>query len=244
MLNFNNITYGTLIKRPSKRIKSPYVGDITLQNGDPTEYLAHCPALGLGEILKPTSEVMISKTLNPKSKTCYVIEAVKENSTWVGNVPLHANRLVKQMLENDSIIPNISYIKPEYVMEDSRIDFYAKDVSGSEYYIEVKSVHIKVNDVAVFPVGYKKKKDDTVSERANKHVKHLTNLATQGKNTMIIFVVQRNDCSHFEPNFDKDRMFCSLLKSAYDSGVVIRALQCSINENGLTFEKEMKTKIS
>lgn len=242
MIGFKSIHYGTLVKRPSKHIKSPYVGDVICdQEND--ECLAHCPSLGLGDILKPNSTIMMSKSQNPKSKTNYVIEAVKEGSTWVGNVPLHANRLVKQMLEKQKIIPDIDYVKPEYVMDDSRIDFYVRDKNNNEFYIEVKSVHIKINEAAVFPVGYKKKKDDTVSERANKHVQHLTKLANEGKNTFIIFVVQRNDCIHFEPNFDKDPLFSSLLQKANHSGVNIKALQCSVDDSGLRFEKEMEIKL-
>ena len=51
------------------------------------------------------------------------------------------------------------------------------DIDDIKHYIEVKSVHIKVDGIAVFPVGYKKKPTDSVSERANKHVKHLIELA-------------------------------------------------------------------
>ena len=94
MLKYNNAEVCTLLKRPSTHIKSPYVGDIKLNN---VEKLAHCPSLGLGHILQVNSECIVSKSNNLKNKTEYTIEAVKEKDTWVGNVPLHANKIVKQL---------------------------------------------------------------------------------------------------------------------------------------------------
>lgn len=235
--DYEEVCYGSLIKRPSKHIKSPYVGDIQKDNN---EYLAHCPSLGLGEILKSGSELLLTPSTNPKSKTNYIIEAVKENETWVGNVPLHANRLVKKLIENNKILDtDISYIKPEHSMGDSRIDFYVKDSNDQEHFIEVKSVHIKIGNSAVFPVGYKKRKQDTVSERANKHVQHMTHLAKDGKNAYIIFVVQRDDCEDFRPYHEKDPLFASLLKSAREAGVNIMALECKIDSHGLEFLRKM-----
>ena len=236
MISYNETSFGTLIKRPSKKIKSPYVGDIQVED---QECLGHCPSLGLGNILKCDSELLLSKSKNKNSKTDYVIEAVKEDNIWIGNVPLHANRLVKQLLEQNVLIENTSYIKPEYSMGDSRIDFYVKDSDNKEHFIEVKSVHIKDGGSAIFPVGYKKKKDATVSERANKHVKHMTELASCGKNAYIIFVVQREDCVTFEPNRKTDPIFTELLQKAYETGVHIKALQCSVSTESLQFLKEI-----
>ena len=236
MLKYNNVTSCKLLKRPSATIKSPYVGDILINND---QSLAHCPSLGLGNILLPNSECIASESTNKKNKTKYTIEAVKDNNTWVGNVQLHANRIVKQLLENSIIIPNIKKITPEYKMEDSRIDFMVEDYSEIKHYIEVKSVHIKQNNAAVFPVGYKKNKTASVSERANKHVAHLTQLASNNKKSYIIFVVQRDDCTHFEPFKENDHVFYKLLHTAQESGVIIKAIQCSVNTCGITFNKEL-----
>ena len=35
---------GTIVKRPSKHCKSPYVADVVLENGE--EVIAHAPSLG------------------------------------------------------------------------------------------------------------------------------------------------------------------------------------------------------
>lgn len=236
MLKYNNVSFCTLLKRPSTHIKSPYVGDIRVQNENK---LAHCPSLGLGNILNVNSECIVTQSKNSKNKTEYTIEAVKENNTWIGNVPLHANKIVKQLLENSIIIPNVKHVTPEYKMNTSRIDFLVEDTHGIFHYIEVKSVHIKRNNAAVFPVGYKKNKNATISERANKHITHLTHLSKKLNNTYLIFVVQRNDCTHFEPFKDNDPLFYDILMEAYKSGVNVLALQCTVSKNGILFNKEI-----
>ena len=232
LIKFEEVKYCTCVKRPSKHIKSPYVADIDL---DGVEYLAHCPSLGLGGIIKPGSEMMITKS-NLNSKTDFVIQAVKEDNTWVGNVPLHANRIVKLLLETNQIIPNIEYIKPEYKYGESRLDFYVKTKDDNEIFIEVKSVHIKKGKTAIFPVGYLKPKAITVSERANKHITELTHIAEAQGNAMIIFVIQRDDCFDFKPNEDSDKVFTHLFNEAVAKGVKVKEVYTSINDSGITLK--------
>lgn len=225
---------GTMVKRPSAIIKSPYVGDIIVEN---EEKLAHCPSLGLGEILKKESELLIVEHENRKTN-CY-IHAVKEYDIWVGNVPLNANKIVKQLLKENILIQDIKSIKPEYKIGDSKFDFYVKDSNDVEHIIEVKSVHIKESetDTAIFPVGYKTQKTAVISERAIKHVEHLTHLASEGKSTMIVFVIQRNDCKKFKANAKKDPTFANALKVAKETGVVVKAINCDVDENGIRFKQ-------
>lgn len=229
LIQFEDVHYCTCLKRPSKHIKSPYVADIELEG---VEYLGHCPSLGLGGIMKPGCQMMITKS-NEKSKTDYVIQAVKDANTWVGNVPLHANRIVKLLLENHHIIPNIKCVKPEYKYGESRLDFYVKTNDDEDIYIEVKSVHIKKGNTAIFPVGYLKPKAITVSERANKHVKELTHIAESNRNAMIIFVIQRDDCIDFKPNEDTDKVFTELLNNAKQKGVIVKQVYTQVNEYGI-----------
>lgn len=231
---FESTNVGTCIKRPSKQIKSPYVGDIRV---DGKECLGHCPSLGLGEILKVDSEILVTKS-NEGSKTDYVIQAVKDGEVWVGNVPLHANRIVKRLFEEELLIKGVCSIKPEYTCGDSRLDFYVKTTKG-ELFCEVKSVHIKKGQTAIFPVGYKKRGQTTVSERANKHVSGLTSMAKEGKMCMIVFVIQREDCTEFEPNWESDIVFSELLRTAHKEGVMIRSVFTSVNRDGI-YLKEIK----
>ena len=104
---------------------------------------------------------------------------------------------------------------------------------NSHVFIEVKSVHIKVENDAVFPVGYKKPKQVTVSERANKHVTELTHMAREGLKTMIVFVVQREDCDTFAPYREKDPVFANLIDEAKKSGVVVKVVYTGVSRKGI-----------
>uniref|UniRef100_A0A6C0F5J1 Sugar fermentation stimulation protein C-terminal domain-containing protein n=1 Tax=viral metagenome TaxID=1070528 RepID=A0A6C0F5J1_9ZZZZ len=220
------------IKRPSVVIKSPYVADILINN---KEMLAHCPSLGLGNIIQPDS-IMLATKSNTKTKTDYTIQAVLEDNVWVGNVPLHANRIVKNLLENTNhIMENIKHIKPEFKYGDSRFDFLINLNNDECIYCEVKSVHIKQNNTAIFPVGYIKPKQNTVSERANKHLTELISLAKENKKAMLIFVVQRGDCDKFSPNLQKDPIFSGLLHSALQNNVIIKIIYTYVDTKGIYF---------
>lgn len=216
-------------KRPSANIKSPYVADIVVHG---EELLGHCPSLGLGGILVPGVE-MIATPSSAASKTDYVIQAVKDGDTWVGNVPLHANRIVKQLLELNMIIDDVATVTPEHRHGESRLDFLVTQNDGTRVYCEVKSVHIKVGNDAVFPVGYKKRRQDTVSERANRHLTELGELAKSGRRAMAIFVVQRDDCDTFSPNWDGDPIFSNLLRSVMHMGVEVKVVYTSVSQAGI-----------
>ena len=227
-----NTKLGILVKRPSAIIKSPYVGDIIVEN---EEKLGHCPSLGLGDLLNSNSELLVVKHEN--KKTDYYIHAVKEHNVWVGNVPLYANKIVKQLLKENILLQNVDIIKPEYKVGDSKFDFYVKDSYNVEHIIEVKSVHIKESETnaAIFPVGYKTQKTAVISERAIKHVEHLTHIAKDGKSTMLVFVIQRNDCKIFKANAKKDPTFANALKYAKLAGVQIKAIYCDVDEHGIRY---------
>ena len=228
LIAFDDAIVCTCQKRPSSTIKSPYVADIFVND---VQKLGHCPSLGLGGIIEQGS-YMIATPSNEKSKTDYVIQAVKDKDILVGNVPLHANRIVKLLLQNNMLLDNVKDIKPEYTCGMSRFDFLV-NTDTEQIYCEVKSVHTKINDKAVFPVGYKKPKQETISERANKHVSELTELRKKGHSCLIVFVVQRSDCNDFAPNWEKDPIFANLLQSAVDVGVVVKVVYTDVLHDGI-----------
>lgn len=237
LIAFENRVVLKCVKRPSAVIKSPYVADVAdVENETSETILAHCPSLGLGGILAPGSE-MIGTPSTEGSKTSYVVQAVKDGNTWVGNVPLHANRIVKHLLQTGQLISNVKTVKPEHKHGESRLDFLVTLEDGSCVYCEVKSVHIKANGIAVFPVGYKKPKQNTVSERANKHLQELTTIAKDGDKAMIVLVVQRGDCDEFAPYEERDPVFAKLFKEAIESGVLCKVVYTDVSCEGITLRK-------
>ena len=229
LVHFEDPIECVCVKRPSVHIKSPYVADVRVQSDN---VLAHCPSLGLGGLITPGCTMLATKA-SAGCKTNYVIQAVKVNdTTWVGNVPLHANRIVKQLLNQGLLIDDVQRVKPEQTWGNSRIDFLVDHADGSSTYCEVKSVHIAQDNTAVFPVGYRKRNEDTVSERANKHLHELANIVKSGGNAMVCFVVQRDDCTSFSPNHE-DKQFTQALQGAQDAGVVVKVVYTRVTTEGI-----------
>ena len=113
LISFDSPIKCSCKKRPSVHIKSPYVADIITSNED--DALAHCPSLGLGGLITGGSQMLATHS-NKGSKTDYVIQAVKDGEVWVGNVPLHANRIVKKLLGTDLLLQGVKHVIPEFIM--------------------------------------------------------------------------------------------------------------------------------
>ena len=78
--------------------------------------------------------------------------------------------------------------------EKSRIDILLTDVGGNRCWVEVKNVHLRRDEnegsgIAEFP--------DSVTDRGARHIKELANQVAQGDRSVLIFLVQRMDCSYF-----------------------------------------------
>jgi len=101
---------------------------------------------------------------------------------------------------------------------------------GKKTFMEVKSVTLHRYNAhgetkAEFP--------DTVSERAQKHISLLTDIARKGKdNACIIYLIQRGDCQSFSPSFENDPTYSSLVLAAIEAGVKVLPYSCTLEESG------------
>ena len=86
------------------------------------------------------------------------------------------------------------------------------------------------NGIALYP--------DAVTTRGQKHLQELIDLQRNGFTTEMVYVVQRQDCSRFQPADDIDPEYGRLLRLAQEEGVKITALktQMSPSEISLTGE--------
>ena len=172
----------------------------------------------------------------------------KNNETIVGIYPKLAEDLTEIALKNNylHILQNVKSHRRETVIYvegkiDSRFDFSGIDSNGVPFIMEVKNVPLadyedidsnerkkKCYDgydpnskVAYFPDGYRKKKTDTVSPRALKHIKELTLIKKESKTRCIMcYVIQRSDVKCFQPSII-DPEYREAFKNAAESGVEI-----------------------
>ena len=149
------------------------------------------------------------------------------------------NKVVYESLKNGKIklpgMDKIDFIKPEAKFGESRLDFYVRDISGSEGYIEVKGVTLENNGIASFP--------DAPTERGIKHLKELEGLKANGYNTYVIFVIQMEGMKYFEPNIERHPEFADALKEAKKSGVNVLAYECCVTKDTLEISKEIEVRM-
>ena len=262
---FNDLIIADVINRPSKQIKSPYLADININNN---EHMAHSPGLGLCGFITSGSVVAVTSNDSESRKSKFTIEMVQvknddNKNVWVGANPATSNLYFNNMIERNllSFLPKVKFIKREFKMDkyQSRFDFYIEAENNKKYIIEVKNVPLvdypkdKMPSFrkfperkcqtrnAIFPDGYQAKKGDCVSPRALKHLQELLNIKKKEKDfiPMLIFVVQREDCGGFSPNFEKDPKYSNLLKKAIEEGLQVKAVMLKINPKNVKFIKEI-----
>ena len=255
LFKLENLIEGTVVKRPSKYIKSPYVADVIVED---QSVLAHSASLGCCGLADVGASILMAPTVVKKAKNdeklhCeyrIYLSILKETNheTIVGIYPKLAEDLTENALKNNylHILPNVQSYRREtsiYIegKVDSRFDFSGIDSNGIPFIMEVKNVPLAdyedidskmrknkcydncdpTSKIAYFPDGYRKKKTDTVSPRALKHIQELT-LIRKETNTRCImcYVIQRSDVSSFQPSI-VDPEYREAFKRAMESGVEI-----------------------
>lgn len=221
---------GILLKRYQR-----FFADIELATGE--TITAHCPNTGpMTGVCTPGSLVQVSRNDNPKRKLAYTWETIQVNDTeptWVGINTGLPNRVVKLALEKQ-LFPELagcySFIRSEvpYGKEKkSRIDFLlAGDDSQVPIYIEVKNTTLAQENVALFP--------DTVTTRGQKHLQELMALLPDAKPVMLYFI-NRGDCSVFAPADNCDRIYGNLLREAVAKGVKVLPYRFDVCDRGIRY---------
>jgi len=249
----------TVIARPSKKIKSPYLADINI---DDKEYLCHSGALGCSGHIVPGSIVWVLEKTATTAKSTHEIYLIEQAGTLIGCHPLVANKIAQQYLKTHLSMKDIC---AEKTINDSRFDFTAK-CDDKQTIIEVKTVPIadyydgttkeveaylasnkptiptNLEKIAIFPystvAGKRSVKKEPLSERALKHVQSLTELVTTYK-CMLLFIIQRNDVSKFCIS-KLDLQYKEACVKALAAGVIIKAISVRWDNQCVYYEKDLE----
>lgn len=209
----------TLIKRYKR-----FLADIELNDGEVTTI--HCPNTGsMRHCAEPGYGVWYSKSANPKRKYPFTWElAETQSGDLIGINTNNANKLVKEALDLGRVaeLSLYSEIQSEvkYGSENSRIDFLLKGDDLPDCYVEVKSVTLLEDGLGMFP--------DAVSERGQKHLRELSNMAKDGSKAMLLFCVQHTGIDHVVPARKIDPVYAATMEDALASGVEVVAYGCDI----------------
>jgi len=267
---------GLVLHRPSKVCKSPYLADVKIFDNDGNvleeNVMAHSPALGCCGLITTNTYVLCTKSESSKNKSKYIIHhVIDENDSIIGVNPMLANPIVKSLLLNNKIeqFQNITQLKSEITVNDSRFDYTFFNECGQKVYLEVKNVPLAdvVNSslsthkfivsskerkkidlskydlskkIAILPDGYRKNKDEPVSVRALKHVNHLASIHKEDPNIICaLLFLIQRNDVVSFKPSSLDKIYEKAVYDAYESGVKILPICVEWIDNKCYFLKKI-----
>ncbi|MRN66198.1 DNA/RNA nuclease SfsA [Brucella sp. 10RB9213] len=217
-----------LISGRLERRYKRFLADVTLDDG--RFITASVPNTGsmLG-LTAPGSRVWLSVSDAPHRKYAHTLQIVEAYNTLVGVNTGLPNRIAEEAILK-GLIPGLggyATLKREQKYgRNSRIDLLLDDGPRPRAYVEVKNVHfIRTPGLAEFP--------DTVTARGAKHLDELVDVVAAGHRSIMLFIIQRADCSRFGISGDLDPFYARAFERAIASGVEAWAVRCHITENGI-----------
>lgn len=194
----------------------------------------HCPNPGqmLG-LTEPGSRSWLKRGKGKLNWGWVIAEA--QNGSLVGVDTGLANRLAAEALARE-VIPELagySLHRPEVKYGiNSRVDFLLTAEQRPPCYLEIKNVHLsREPPLAEFP--------DCVTERGTKHLRELSAMVAAGHRAVMLFVVQRDDCSHFRIAADCDPGYAAGFSEARNAGVEALCYACSVTEAGIAIARRL-----
>ncbi len=139
------------------------------------------------------------------------------------------NRLMGAALEAGALeeFSGFEMVRSEWPHGRSRFDFLLRHADGTQMVLEVKSVTLVRDRVALFP--------DAVTERGARHVAELADFAERpGWAASVLFVLQRSDAERIVAARDIDPRFSDTLADAAKRGVRVLGRRCAVTVEGVT----------
>ncbi len=222
----------TLIPATLLRRYKRFFADVRLADG--TEVTAHAPNPGamLG-MTDPGLPVWLSRSDDPKRKLSLTLEMVGVGGARVGVNTLIANRLAEEAILT-GLVPELSGYpdlrREVRYDENSRIDFLLTGDARPPAYVEVKSVTLsREPGLAEFP--------DCRTERGLKHIGALRNMVRTGARGVLLFVIQRDDCTSFDTADDLDPAYAAALRDAAAHGVEVLCYACHLDDRSVRLDR-------
>ncbi len=214
---------GKLVQRYKR-----FFADVVMNDG--REVTAHCPNPGamLGLNL-PGLPVWVSTSDAPHRKLAQTLELVEVDGGLVGVNTMHPNRLAAEALAEDLIPELAGYSEVRREVKygvGSRVDFLLTAPDRPPCWLEIKNVHFsRGGALAEFP--------DCVAARSLKHLRELSREVGDGARAVMLFIVQRTDCTEFATAADLDPAYASGLIEAAQAGVEILCYGCDIGTDAI-----------
>lgn len=215
MMRYQKIKEGIFLERPNR-----FIAKVEIDGVIETVHVKNTGRCK--EILKPGVKVILEDCESPARKTRYdLVSAYKEDFGLINIDSQTPNKVVKEWLETK----DFTYLKPEYTIGKSRIDFYMEK-GEQKYLMEVKGCTLEKDGIGFFP--------DAPTERGVKHLKELTAAAKDGYHCMVAFVIQMEGIHEVRANLETHPAFGEALEEAKAAGVNVLFLECKITPEEIT----------
>ena len=200
----------TLIRRYKR-----FLADCRLEDG--REITAHCanPGSMMG-LAEPGTKIWLEPNDDPKRKLKFGWRLVDhENGHFTGVDTAVPNRVLGDALREQQIATLDTYGTVRAEMKygtKSRIDYFLTQDGLPDLYLEIKSVTLsRQPGLAEFP--------DSITARGTKHLGELAEVARAGHRAVLLYLVQRTDCTHVTMAADIDPVYAAAHEAATKAGV-------------------------
>lgn len=187
-------------------------------------------------LLRPGRTALFSPAANPARKLKWTFEAVRVQDFWVGINTQTPNRMLRAAFDAGAIPEMHGYdkYKSEAKTGSSRLDARLDGTEGT-LWVECKNVTMVEDGRACFP--------DAVTERGQKHLRELMDLAAKGDRVALFFLVQRPDGDCFGPADFIDAVYADLFAEALGHGVEAWPYVADVDETGIRLGRRLKVKL-
>lgn len=215
-MRYSNMVPGIFLKRPNR-----FIAHVEI---DGKVEVCHVKNTGrCRELLPHGAKVWCQRSDNPNRKTQYDLITVQKGERMINMDSQAPNAAAKEWLLAGGL-GRITDLRAETVYGDSRFDFsFTRD--GKRCFLEVKGVTLEDDGICAFP--------DAPTERGAKHLKGLTQAASEGYGAYALFVIQMADVKYLHPNDVTDPAFGAALREAAQNGVTVLAMDCSVTESSM-----------
>lgn len=196
------------------------------------QVVAHCPNPGSMMGLQDDGmRIWLEPNDDPKKKLKYGWRLAElPDGHWAGIDTAVPNRVVREALEARAVpaLAAYSQVRPEVRYgEASRVDFLLSEPGLPDAWVEVKNVHLRRSgDWAEFP--------DSVTTRGARHLAELARMVAAGDRAVMLYLVQRTDCSRLRMAADLDPGYATAFDAARSGGVEAICHGTAIDLSGVT----------
>lgn len=224
------------VRRPNRFVVEARVpgGVVDIQE----EAVAHLADPGrLRELLVPGRRMGLRpEAPSPTRATRWTALLVEspDGSGWVSLNTTVPNRLVRAALDANALseFDGWTLAGREVAFGSSRLDFLLENAEGRRMYVEVKSVTLVEDGVALFP--------DAVTTRGARHLEELIRARDEGHAAAVLFALQRPDARRIVAARSIDPTFANALARAEHAGVRVLGRRCSVTWEGIRLGRRVE----